>query len=105
MVSVEVLRTDLLAARKARDTTAQTAIKRAMGRIESAEAPPAVPVSSSVTEVDRLTLTEAELRGCLQAEIDEALEAASMYEAGGRHSEAAQLRAEAAVLDRYLTSP
>ncbi len=104
MLSVEVLKADLLTARKSRDKTAEAAIKRVIGRIESAEAPVVTArYAEGPSEVARLVLTEADVRSCVQAEIDESLEAIGMYEAGGRVDDATQLRAEARVLERYLT--
>lgn len=106
MLTVEVLKADLLAARKSRDKVTEAALKRAIGCIESAEAPPAAPrYGVGPSEVARLVLTSEDVRACVQAEIDEALDAVAMYEAGGRHEEAARLRAEAAVLERYLLTP
>ena len=80
----------------------EAALKRAIGRIESAEAPPASDHVGGPSEIERLVLTEADVQSCLQAEIDEAHAAVTMYEAGGRLEEAAKLRAESAVLERYL---
>lgn len=102
MVDVARLKSDLITARKARDRVVEAALKRAIGRIESAEAPPAPSGPDGPSEVERLVLSEMDVAACIQAEIDEALEAVAMYEAGGRHEEAERLRAEAAVLQAYL---
>lgn len=103
MLSVEVLKADLLTARKTRDKIAEAAIKRVIGRIESAEAPVVTArCGEGPSEVPRLVLTEADVRSCVQAEIDESLEAIIMYQAGGRAEEADRLRSETLVLERYL---
>lgn len=109
MVDVAAMRADLLRARKARDSRTERALKRCLAAIENAEAPPAqqrvnVLGETGPTEVPRLVLTAADLAAVLRAEIAEAAVAADQYAAGGRHEEAARLRAESAVIATYLAT-
>jgi uncharacterized protein len=107
VVDVDQMRADLLAARKQRDKLTETALKRALAAFENAAAPPAQPVNMlgaerGPIEVPRLELTSEDLARIIDAELAEAEAAAQQYEAGGRADAAAQLRAENAVLERYL---
>ena len=54
------------------------------------------------TEVTRLRLTDEDHVRIIEAELAEAALAAEEYEAGGQHDAATKLRAESAVLERYL---
>jgi uncharacterized protein YqeY len=99
MVDVDRMRADLLTARKARDKAVEAALKRALAAFDNAGA---VPVTSRATEVPRRELSDADYVQLIRAEIEEAETAAQQYEAGGRADAAAQLRAESAVLERYL---
>jgi uncharacterized protein YqeY len=100
------MRADLLTARKARDKTTEVALKRALAAFDNAAAPPAEVVvnlhRTGPREVPRLELTADDLARVLRSELDEAEAAAVQYEAGGRRDAALQLRAESAVLERYL---
>ena len=93
------MRADLLTARKARDKVTEVALKRALAAFENAEAPPA---RAGVTEGSRLQLTEDDYDRLIRAELAEAAAAAQQYEDGGEVDAAELLRAEAAVLERYL---
>ena len=95
------MRADLLTARKARDKTTEVALKRALAAFDNAGA---VPVTPGVTEAPRRELTPEDLASIVRAEIAEAETAAQQYEAGGRADAAGQLRAESAVLARYVSS-
>jgi uncharacterized protein YqeY len=110
VVDVDRLRADLLVARKQRDKVAEVAIKRALALFENAAAPPAqaranIPgaASSAPTEVARIELTDGDRTSLIEAELAEAALAARQYEDGGHPDAAERLRAESAVLERYLT--
>lgn len=110
MVDVDRLRSDLLTARKQRDDIEITALRTAIAALENAAAPPAqhrvnMFGDTGPTEVPRLVLTEAQRFEILRAEIAEAELAAKQYEEHGQEAAAIRLRAECAVLARYLASP
>lgn len=100
----ERLRADLLAARKRQDHVEVAAIRSLLSALANAEAVP-VPVSSyrvveGRADVPRRVLTAAEVEAVVRAEVEERRHAADEY--AGRGVETAGLRAEAAVLERYL---
>jgi uncharacterized protein YqeY len=106
------LRTALRAAMREREPVAAAALRSALGALGNATAVPA-PVAAPVgdkhfagsavgvaaAEAPRHELTEAEAAAVVRVEIAERLTAAEQYGAG---SAADRLRAEAAVLGRYL---
>ena len=98
---------DLLAARKARDADAVTALRTLLAAISNAEAPPAPPTSSldpkvlGTNEVDRLVLSDGDHRRILDEQIAIRDAAATEYDAIGQADAAATVRAERAVLERY----
>ncbi|OZM74810.1 hypothetical protein CFN78_00885 [Amycolatopsis antarctica] len=110
------MRQDLTTALKARDRVAVAALRSALAAIENAEAPPAETADRSgegghvagasagvgSTEVERLPLTESELRAVVEAEVRERSAAAAEYTRLGQADAAERLRAEAEVLNRYL---
>jgi len=110
----DTLRTELLSARKDRDSTRVSALRSALSAIDNAEAPDEArldaPSSGAIAnavvglgaaEVARRELSDAEIRGLLRAEIDERLAAARAVET--THAErAAGLRIEATVLSDLL---
>jgi uncharacterized protein len=111
------LRRDLAVAVRARDPVATSALRSALAAIENAgaadpaEAPePGVgrsPIAGSVrglgaAEVRRRELTAAEVEEIVRAEVAGRLAAAGDYLRLGRRDRAERLRAEAAVLTRYL---
>jgi uncharacterized protein YqeY len=104
------MRADLLTARKTRDKVTEVALKRALAAFDNAAAAPVEEHSSlprlglGVTEVPRLELSDADHVRIIEAELADAEAAARQYEAGGRADAAEQLRAESAVLARYLNS-
>jgi uncharacterized protein YqeY len=108
MVDVDQMRKDLLTARKARDKVTEVALKRALSAFDNAAAAPVerhdnLPrLGLGVTEVPRLELTNDDYVRIIEAELADAETAAQQYEAGGRAEEAVRLRAECAVLTRYL---
>ncbi len=110
------LRSALLHARKQRDTVRVPAIRSALSAIDNAETPATAPthplldgpIAHSVAglgaaEVARRELTEAEILALLHAEVDERISAATQFRAAGHDDRAAQLRAEAAVLEGLVT--
>lgn len=99
VVDVARLRSDLLTARKQRDDVAVTALRRAITAIENAAAP---PHQEGATEVLRLELSVEQRLAALRVEIDEALAAASQYDEYEQFAAAEKLRAEAAVIERYV---
>jgi uncharacterized protein YqeY len=111
----QTLRARLMAARKDRDTTRVSALRSALSAIDNAETPDAAhldgptggTIAGSVSgvgaaEVPRRSLTDAEIRTLLRAEVDERLEAAARIDAGGHAERATAVRAEAAVLVELL---
>ena len=102
MVNVDQMEADLLSARKARDKITEVALKRALAAFDNAAAPPAEE-HLGATEVPRLELTDDDHVRIIRAELAEAEAAAQQYEAGGRADAATRLRAECAVLARYVT--
>jgi uncharacterized protein YqeY len=105
------LRAELLTARKSRDTVRITVLRTALSAIDNAETPGAIELDATAggtiagaaaglgaAEVDRRVLSEAEIRGLLQTEVDERLAAARRVEAGGHAERAAALRTEATLL-------
>lgn len=103
------LRADLTTALRARDQVRVHAIRAALSAIANAEAPPVPPTDSSVepivgqlVEHERRRLTRDDLRGILQAEVDERDRAAEEYRSLGRDDEADRMAAEGEVLRSYL---
>ena len=98
---------DLLAARKARDEPAVTALRTLLAAFSNAEAPPAPPTSSldpkvmGPSEHERLVLTDDDHRRLLDEQIAIRDEAAAEYDAIGQTDAATTVRAERAVLERY----
>ena len=112
-----VLRRDLAAAMKARDSVSVSALRSALAAIENAEAvdmttnpPPATEnshIAGSVSglgnaEVERRVLGDGEAERLVRDEAEERQSVARDLERAGCHQRAARLRAEADVLLRYL---
>lgn len=112
------LRAALLAARKARDAAAVSALRTALSAIDNAEAvAPAARAAGAEAqsehvagtagplgsgEAARVDLSEDDVRAIVAAEIEERRAAAAGYEARGKTGRAAELRAEADVLAAQL---
>jgi len=124
------LRADLRDARKRRDDVAVSALRSALGALDNAGAVPApggghpgaggapgdrphhsehfsehfagAVAGLGATEVPRRVLDGEAERAVLRQEIAERLAAAEAIEAGGDAVRSARLRAEAAVIGRYL---
>jgi uncharacterized protein YqeY len=99
----------LKTALKEKDRVALTALRSALAAIDNAEAVPLDhPVDNGsaagvgATEVERLHLTEADVRSIVEKEVRERTVAAQEYERLGRDDVAERLRSEAGVLSRYL---
>lgn len=111
------LRADLTTALKARDRVAVTALRSALSAIENAEAIPVDDSAPSISgtehvagavglgaaEAARRELTDADVLAVLLDEVAQRVTAADEYARLDRTDAADRLRAEAAVLDRYLT--
>ena len=97
---------DLLAAMKSRDSVATSALRALLGALDNASAVPAnathVPVFGRSGDVPRRVLSVDECANVLRAEAAGHAVAAAEYERLGRHADAARLRAELAVFERYL---
>ena len=114
----EQLRADLATAMRARDRTTVRVLRTVLSAIANAEAQPdtdAMPTSLrsaggiagataglGAEDVARRALTEGDTLAVLTAERDERLAAADALGARGEIEAADDLRAEAAVIDRYL---
>ncbi|GGR59519.1 uncharacterized protein YqeY [Nocardioides luteus] len=109
------LRADLLAARKARDTTATSVLRSTLSAIANAEALPVAeeglsadgPIAGAAsgvgaTEAARRDLTDDDVRAVISGEQTERLAAATALDSHGAAEKATQLRAEADLLAAYL---
>ncbi|MGW6255988.1 hypothetical protein [Streptomyces sp. NPDC055085] len=114
-----LLRTDLVAAMKARRTEAVSALRTAIAVIDNAEAVE-TPAQASVhavsehvagagtgtgvgsTEAERRVLSLDDVRALLQAQVDDRTREADRYDTHGQRDAALRLRREADVLSRYL---
>ncbi|WP_319457793.1 MULTISPECIES: GatB/YqeY domain-containing protein [unclassified Mycobacterium] len=106
------LRGELMAARKERDAVRVSALRSALSAIDNAETPDGpAPRAGAITdsamglgaaEVARRTLTDAEIRTVIRAEVDERIEAAEQLASAGRPDRAADVHAEIAVLTGLL---
>ena len=110
------LRTALTRAMRDRDRLAAAALRSGLGAIDNAEAVPDAPatclpdgshvagavVGLGATEAARRDLSADDVRGIVQAEVDDRRAAADEIERAGRPDRAADLRREADVLDEVL---
>jgi uncharacterized protein YqeY len=100
------LRRDLLAAMKSRDSIATATLRCLIAALDNASAVPMsvlhVPVLGRSGDVPRKILSATECEGILDREAHTRCVAATEYERLGRHEEAARLRAEFAVIERYV---
>lgn len=117
-VDVARLRADLTAAMRARDASKVRVLRTVLAAIDNAEAVPAdasgpatsgeSPIAGAAsgvgaTEAARRELTAGDIAALVRAERDERVAAAAELAAVGAVEQAAELRAEAALLDPYLT--
>jgi uncharacterized protein YqeY len=104
--AVEPLRTrlaaDLLSAMKARDKLTIDTLRCLLAVLDNAGAQDPKLFGSSA-EVPRRSLTHNELQELMRAEATSRRTAVIEYERGGRHQDAARLRAELVLLNRYVT--
>lgn len=100
------MQADLLAARKARDEAAITALRTVMGAIANAQAPSAdgVPtdVYDRIEQHQRLVLDSADVDAIIRAEIADRDNTIAQIVGHGRDDAANDLRAEIAVLARFV---
>ena len=108
------MRADLPVAMKARDASAVSALRTGLAAIANAEAPelttpaggvpplPVEPVVGQLVEHARLDLSVADVEGILRHEIADRHDTIAAIEPHGRAAEIDDLRAEIAVLERYL---
>jgi len=100
------LSADLRTAMKARDKSTIDTLRCLLAVLDNAGAqdPAAYPseVFGASSEVPRKSLTEEELQALLRAEVSSRNAAATQYERGGRRQDAARLRAELALIGRYV---
>lgn len=110
------MRADLLTAMKAREKDAVTALRVALGALDSAEALPAEELDTRIgsehvagasvglgsSETARLELTLERAREVLRAELEDRRSIAIEYTEIGQTEAGEHLRAEADVIERYL---
>lgn len=111
-----ILRTDLVAAMKAREPDVVSALRTALAAIDNAEAvavpdSPEMPLSEHVagarlgvgsTEAERRILSVDEIRALLRAEIADRTAAADGYDTHAQHDAAGRLRRGSDALGKYL---
>ncbi|MBW8738592.1 MAG: hypothetical protein JF621_16165 [Streptomyces turgidiscabies] len=102
---------------RARDKVAVSALRATLGALDNAEAAPVdeaalrgvaielSPVGVGTTEAARRELSEGAVVDVVRAEADERLDAAAQLTAPAHADRAVRLRAEAAVLLRFLDEP
>ncbi|WP_058041109.1 hypothetical protein [Streptomyces roseifaciens] len=102
---------------RARDKAAVSALRATLAALDNAEAVPVdeaqlrgvalehAPVGAGATEAPRRELSEHSMVDVVRAEVTERLEVAAQLTAPAHADRAAQLRAEAAVLLRFLDGP
>lgn len=103
------LQSDLKVAMSARDRSTVAVLRTTLAALSNAEAVSAEgsrPATGTfANEVDRKVLDEADVLGVIERERAELAASAGEYEALGQSDEAAALRAQLVVLDRYLAAP
>lgn len=97
---------DLLLAMKAKDTVAISALRSVLSALDNASAVPAstvpAPVFGRNGDVPRRNLSDSDCQRIISAVVGERSAAAEEYARLGREDEAARLRAEQAVVERYV---
>lgn len=111
------MRQALPEAMRSRDRAAVSALRSALAALDNAEAVPVgevelrgsaleqSPVGAGTTEAARRELSERDAADIVRAEVTERLEAAAQSAMPAHADRAARLRAEAAVLLRFLDGP
>ncbi len=92
---IETIRTDLTTAMKAKDRVTVRTLRSVIAAVTEAE----------VAGDTARTLTDDEVEKVIAAEVKRRVEAAEAFDAAGRDGQAADERAEKAVLDAYLPQP
>ena len=104
----DAMQADLKTAMAARDRNAVAVLRTTLAAIANAEAvspdgsKPATGLFAN--EVARLELSDDDIRGVIERERAELTASADEYESVDQPTEAAELRAQVAVLDRYLAA-
>lgn len=97
---------DLLLAMKAKDSIAISALRSVLSALDNASAVPASTVAAPVfgrnCDVPRRDLSDADCQRIIRAEASARATAAEEYTRLGRDDAAARLRAEQAVVERYV---
>jgi uncharacterized protein YqeY len=105
------LRADLKLAMKARDAAQASVLRSLLGAIDNSEAPDLDAEQAKekfrrfgegTAEVARRTLTQEELDQLLAEEVEARESAAAEFDRHGQSARAEALRAEAAIVGRYL---
>jgi uncharacterized protein YqeY len=101
-------------AMKARDRVAMAVLRSTLAAIDNAEAVDRsaaldrqlaierIPVGAGATEVERLALTQSQVKQIVRTELAERRAAMHAYDQTGRHEHASRLREEISTLARYL---
>lgn len=99
---------DLLLAMKAKDIVAISALRSVLSALDNASAVPASTVAAPVFgrngDVSRRDLSDTDCQSIISAEVSVRARAAEEYARLGRDDVAARLRAEQAVIERYVRS-
>ena len=102
------MQSDLKAAMSARDRATVAVLRTTLAALSNAEAVSAdgsrPATGAFANEVDRRELDDADIRRIVGAERAELASSADEYDAVGQADEAAGLRAQVGVLDRYLST-
>jgi uncharacterized protein len=102
------LKGDLLLAMKAKDAVAVSALRSVLAAMDNASAVPidtvAVRVFGRNGDVPRKDLSDTDCQSIISAEVSARALAADEYSRLGRDDVAAHLRAEQAVIERYVRS-
>jgi uncharacterized protein len=102
------LKSDLVSSMKSKDTVAISVLRSLLAALDNASAVPAdathVPVLGRSGDVPRRVLSSVDCEGILTEELRSRSVAAEEYVRLGRDIEAARLRAEIAVVERYVSS-
>lgn len=102
------LRSDLLSSMKSKDAVAISVLRSLLAALDNASAVPMdsthVPMFGRSGDVPRKVLSAVDCEGIVTEEISSRSVAVAEYVRLGRDTEAARLRAEIAVVERYLSS-
>ena len=103
------MQSDLKAAMSSRDRPTVAVLRTTLAALSNAEAVSeegSRPAAGTfANEVDRRVLGDDDVRRVIEGERAELVSSAEEYDAVGQRDEASSLRAQVAVLDRYLAAP